>query len=266
MDDSNDEPDPSSTPQAVSSDPILVETRPAAAQRLPCVSLATVLQTLEVAFEFGLRPSRSQIAAKLGQPMDSGTFRKKISTAIHYGVFESAPGAGNLEITDLGVSLLDADERDRALVTAWMNIPIHQAIYRLYDGKKLPKDTGIESDLIGIGVPANRARVVRTLMMSAARLAGLRAIANDRLLLPNIPVVSPALDDITSAVVPPSRPEVGPGYIQLRLSERSTAVIDLDIWHFELSPQRRDKLHSIIDQLRDLGREWDEDPNNQSAA
>ncbi|QIS08835.1 hypothetical protein [Nocardia arthritidis] len=263
MSDGDDEQQPQQQPlpqPEQPAEPSPTSVRADVAKGLPRVSLATVLETVEAAYKDGLNPTRSQIAARVGQTTNSGAFTSRMATCMIYGVFEPG-GPGSVRITDIALDLFDEHKRPDALIALWMSVPIYRSIFEQYNGKTLPQDTGIESDLIRLGLAPKRASSIRATMMAAAELVGLRATAKDRLVVPASRI--PAVQSQAEKKRLDHTVERGPGYAQFCLSENSTAAINLWIWEFR-KQERRDEILRICDRLREIEQEFldDDDPED----
>jgi hypothetical protein len=184
--------------------------------RLPRVHLANVVGLLEKAYEHGRSPSVTQVASAVDQQLNSGAFRNRMAAAAHFGLL--TPTRGRVQITDLGMRVLDADQRPAALVEAWMQVPVFKSVFDRFDGNRLPPPSGIEAELKDLGVPSKNAVVVRRVLMTSAETAALLNPARDRLVLPTI-----------SAVPPMQEPTiVNPGYAQRQPRSTDIAPMELD--------------------------------------
>jgi hypothetical protein len=143
-----------------------------------------VVQAAEIIFhDFGGRCSPDQLAAKLKQTTSSGAFRIKVSTTQIVGAVEAHRGV--LSLTDLGRRLADEETRSQALVEAFFNVELYEKIYRKYQGQRLPRDTGLESDIVTLGVAPKQASRARQAFQRSAEVAGFFWQGRDRLVLPS---------------------------------------------------------------------------------
>ncbi|MEV0466639.1 hypothetical protein AB0I30_23205 [Nocardia tengchongensis] len=160
------------------------------AEKIPKVALAAVVTTLQAAYRHGMTPTLEQIAGELGQTIGSGAFRIRMAACAHHGVIE--PRRGRVEITELGVAVLEEATGPAALVEAWLNVWVYNEIYTLFDGKPLPvTDTDFEDELLRIGVPRKRCVDVRRKLLAGADTAGIFTEDRDRLVLPMLPPHTP---------------------------------------------------------------------------
>jgi hypothetical protein len=152
--------------------------------RFPYSSLTDVIQVAEVVFhDYGGRCSPDQLAAALKQTTSSGAFRIKVSTAQLVGAIEVHRGV--LSLTDLGRRLANEETRPQALVEAFLNVELYERIFSKYQGQRLPRDAGLESDMVGIGVAPKQASRARQAFQRSAEVAGFFWQGRDRLVLPS---------------------------------------------------------------------------------
>ena len=184
--------------------------------RLPRVHVANVVGLLEKAYEHGRSPSVTQVASAVDQQLNSGAFRNRMAAAAHFGLL--TPTRGRVQITDLGMRVLDAEQRPAALVEAWMQVPVFKSLFDRFDGNRLPPSSGIEAELKDLGVPSKNAVVIRRVLMTSAETAGLLNPARDRLVRPTI-----------SAQANIQEPKVvNPGHVQRRPRSTDAAPMELD--------------------------------------
>jgi hypothetical protein len=151
--------------------------------RFPYSSLADVVQIAEVVYhDHGGRCSPDQLAAALKQTTSSGSFRIKVSTAQLVGAVEVHRGV--LTLTELGRRIADEETRPQALIEAFLNVELYERIFGKYQGGRLPRDAGLESDMVAFGVAPKQASRARQAFQRSADLAGFFWQGRDRLVLP----------------------------------------------------------------------------------
>jgi len=151
--------------------------------RFPYSGLPDVVQAVEKMYhDYGGRCGPDQLAATLGQTASSGAFRIKVSTAHLVGAIEVHRGM--LSLTELGRRLADEEARPQALIEAFLNVELYERIYSKYQGQRLPRDTGLESDMVAFGVAPKQASRARQAFQRSADLAGFFWQGRDRLVLP----------------------------------------------------------------------------------
>ncbi|WP_144009085.1 hypothetical protein [Enemella evansiae] len=129
---------------------------------------------------FGSSCSVDQLAAALQQKSTSGAFRVKLATAATFGVITH--NRGDVALTPLGQDV--ADDREGALVAAFMNVPLYAAIYERYQGTSLPSDAGLESEMLSLGVAAKQTDKARQAFTRSAEKANLFWSGRERLVMP----------------------------------------------------------------------------------
>ena len=131
-----------------------------------------------------------QLAADLSQTTRSGAFRNKIASAQTFGAV--AVSKQLVALTDLGYQLADDQTRPRALVEAFLKVPLYQELYKQYQGRMLPGDAGLESDITNLGVVRNQAERARQVLQRSAQKAGFFSRGRDRLVAPAGATLGPA--------------------------------------------------------------------------
>lgn len=130
----------------------------------------------------GHRCRIDELAADLDQQKTSGAFRSRLSAGRMFGVTEAA--RGSISLTELGQMICNFDTRSEALARAFLNVPLYQRVYDKFCGGKLPPATGIEAEMVRLGVPEKQASKARQVLMRSADLAGYFASGRDRLVRP----------------------------------------------------------------------------------
>lgn len=151
--------------------------------RFPYSSLTDVVQVAEtIHHDHGGRCTPDQLAASLDQTASSGAFRIKVSTAQLVGAMEAH--RGQLTLTELGRRLADEETRPQALIEAFLNVELYERIHVKYQGGRLPRDAGLESDMVAMGVAPKQAGRARQAFQRSAEVAGFFWQGRDRLVLP----------------------------------------------------------------------------------
>jgi len=86
----------------------------------------------------GVALSRDQLAGVMNLVANSGNFVTKVATARLFGLV--ALNAGKYELTDLGFSILDSDDRRQkaARAESFLAVPLYKTVYEAFRGKQLP--------------------------------------------------------------------------------------------------------------------------------
>jgi hypothetical protein len=152
--------------------------------RFPYSSLTDVVQLADkIHHDHGGRCSPDQLAASLDQTVSSGAFRIKVSTAQLVRAIEIHRGV--LTLTELGYRLADEETRPQALIEAFRNVELYERIYSKYQGGRLPRDAGLEADMVAMGVAPKQAGRARQAFQRSAEMAGFFWQGRDRLVLPS---------------------------------------------------------------------------------
>lgn len=221
--------------------------------RLPRVHLANVVGLLEKAYEHGRSPSITQVASAVDQALNSGAFRTRMAAAAHFGLV--VPARGRVQITDLGMRVLDEEQRPAALVDAWMQVPVFKSLFQRFDGNRLPPAGGIEAELRNLGVPGKNVVVVRRVLMSSAETAGLLNAARDRLVKPTFGPRDPRADDAGDEPAhkrQKPRTVDGTPPLELDFGNAGQVEVGVDIDWLALKQQVFVELRATIEKLKDL--------------
>jgi hypothetical protein len=163
----------------------------------------------------GVALSRDQLAGTMKMSPGSGAFILKVSTARLFGVVGTTQG--KYELTQLGFSILDSDEKRQRLAraAAFLNVPLYRRVYDEFKGKQLPpRPHGLEQAFLKFGVAAKQRANARIAFERSARQAGFFASGDDRLIEPIIghtlrqdrPAVDLPADEING--YPSGKPEM----------------------------------------------------------
>jgi hypothetical protein len=152
--------------------------------RFPYSSLTDVVQVAETIHHHhhGGRCTPDQLAASLDQTASSGAFRIKVSTAQLVRAVDLH--RGELSLTELGYRLADEETRPQGMVEAFRNVELYEKIYSKYQGGRLPRDAGLEADMVAMGVAPKQANRARQAFQRSAEVAGFFLQGRDRLVLP----------------------------------------------------------------------------------
>jgi hypothetical protein len=154
----------------------------------PYVPLQDVVRMVLKVEARGHRCRIDELAADLDQHKTSGAFRSRLSAGRMFGVTESV--RGDVVLTELGLMICNSDTEQEAFARAFMNVPLYQKIYGKFSGGKLPPVTGIDAEMIRMGVPEKQASKARQVLMRSADMAGYLNSGRDRLVRPSPSVIS----------------------------------------------------------------------------
>ena len=131
--------------------------------------------------------TREQLAGLMGTTTSSGTFLNKLSATRMFGLISMSQG--KVELTDLGSSILDTDERraKRARAEAFLNVPLFRKVYDDFRGRQLPpRPLPLEHAFVKFGVAQKQKGTARLTFDKSATHAGFFPNGNDRLIEPII--------------------------------------------------------------------------------
>ena len=135
----------------------------------------------------GVPLSRDQLAGVLVLSAGSGNFVTKVATARMFGLVGFAQG--KYELTDLGFSILDSDEKRqrKARAEAFLTVPLYKRTYEEFRGRQLPpRPHGLEQAFLKFGVAPKQRKSARIAFDKSATQAGFFPNGNDRLIEPII--------------------------------------------------------------------------------
>jgi hypothetical protein len=107
-----------------------------------------------------------------------------------------------VSLTDLGRRVLSQEAQAGALVTAFLNVPLYVAVYDKFASGKLPPDSGIEAEMIRLGVPRKQVQKARQVMIRSAETAGYFRAGRDRLIRPPVGSIANGHGDAPVPVEP----------------------------------------------------------------
>lgn len=114
----------------------------------------------------------SQLASWLDQSSSGGTFRSRLSAARVFGLTETVRGQGKVLLTELGRDILDPGKEQQARTTAFLTVPLYNAMYEQHHGYALPPAAAIERQMISLGVSKKQADRARQAFTKSAQQAG----------------------------------------------------------------------------------------------
>jgi hypothetical protein len=123
-----------------------------------------------------------QLAVKMNQAADGGGFRMRVMTAKVYGIL--IYDRGSIELTDLGIQIIDTQYERRARVDAFMKVPLYKQLFDKLNGVTLPPPAAVERMIEQLGVAPKQKDKARQVFMRSAKQAGLFELSGDRLSLP----------------------------------------------------------------------------------
>jgi len=132
----------------------------------------------------GVALTGEQLAGVMKMQQGSGAFASKVATAKIFGLVATV--AGKYELTNLGFSIVDRDEKRRrsARVDSFLHVPLYKRTYDEFRGKQLPPKAGLEQAFVRFGVAPKQGENARWAFEKSARQAGFFASGDDRLIEP----------------------------------------------------------------------------------
>lgn len=145
-----------------------------------------LLTTLEVAHAVkavgGTSAEWNQLAVKLQMAPDGGGFRLRIMAAKVFGMVEA--DRGHVELTDLGIRIVDPQFERPAKVEAFLRVQLFKALYDKLAGQTLPPPAAIERMAEQAGVAPKQKDKARQVFIKSAKQAGMFDLSPDRLAMP----------------------------------------------------------------------------------
>jgi hypothetical protein len=123
-----------------------------------------------------------QLAVKLNQAADGGGFRMRVMTAKVYGLLTY--DRGNIELTDLGIQIIDPQYERRARVDAFIKVALYKQLFDKLNSVTLPPPAAVERMIEQLGVAPKQKDKARQVFMRSAKQAGLFELSAERLSLP----------------------------------------------------------------------------------
>ena len=124
-----------------------------------------------------------QLASWMNQSATGGTFRSILGAARMFGMVETQH-KGTVSLTKLGQSVIDEAERPNAIASAFLNVPLHAALYQQYEGNALPRRAAIEQHIESLGVPPKQKKRALQTFTNSARFAGFIDSSTGRFIKP----------------------------------------------------------------------------------
>lgn len=180
----------------------LVPGRPKPGYAYPFIPLTDVIEMLHLIKAQGGRYTFERLAAALRQSKSSGAFRGRTAAGRMYGTVETV--GNQLVLTKLGERICSPASAAEALAEAFLRVPLYEALYARYSpgGGMLPNDSEVEKDMMDLGVPEARVKMVRRVFMRSAETAGYVGSDRDRLVRPGMEagnITGNASADVASA-------------------------------------------------------------------
>lgn len=124
------------------------------------------------------------LAAKLNQSATGGGFRLKVYSARTFGLCDIT--RGQVDLTDLGLRIIDPPHAKAARVEAFLNVPLYRQVYEQLKGQQLPPMAAIDRMMLNAGVAPKQKERARQVFIRSARFAGFFDIHADRLVKPEV--------------------------------------------------------------------------------
>lgn len=149
----------------------------------PYFDLASAIEvTQAVKLVGGTSSDWTQLAVKLSMAAEGGGFRSRVMTGKTFGLLEYDRGQVNL--TDLGLRILEPQHERAAKVEAFMTVPLYKALFERLNGQTLPPPAAVERMAEQLGVAPKQKDKARLAFMRSAKTAGLFELSAERLSLP----------------------------------------------------------------------------------
>jgi hypothetical protein len=151
-----------------------------------------------------------QLAGQMRQAPNGGGFRIRLQAARTFGVITYE--RGNVDLTDLGIHIIDSKFQRAARVESFLSVPLFKAAYDKLKSGVLPPAAAIERTLEGLGVAPKQKDKARHVFIKSAKQAGFFDIDSERLVIPNLNAAGalPVRDEAAPVTAPArsSRAEV----------------------------------------------------------
>lgn len=155
--------------------------------------------------EYGGQCTIDQLAASLGQSMRSGSFRTKVSTVQMFGIVDN--DRGRLNLTERGRRVVDATTRNSALAEAFLAVELYRLIFDRHQGGVLPRDPGLEAEMVDLGVAPKQAERARQAFQRSADIAGFFRLGRERLVAPPQAAAADSMSTMATQTVSPATSE-----------------------------------------------------------
>lgn len=139
--------------------------------RFPAVSLDRAIQAATAIHNsYGGRCSFDEFADVLDVLITTSTFRTTLSAVRTFGLVRVSDDS--LELTDLGMEIVDPARQEPAIAKAFLSAPLFCAIHDAYGDHVLPPTDELEQKIRSLGVTAKSATRARQILLRSARVAG----------------------------------------------------------------------------------------------
>jgi hypothetical protein len=171
--------------KARGSSPVITEARGRSTIEFPyldfdsAVEVATAVHTVG-----GTSCEWNQLAAQMKQAPSGGGFRMRLMTARSFGLLNYDRGI--VELTDLGIRVLDPKHSKPARAESFLVVPLFKAMFDQLNGKVLPPAAAIERMIESCGVAPKQKDKARQVFIRSAKQAGYFELDQDRLVSPPI--------------------------------------------------------------------------------
>lgn len=146
----------------------------------------------------------AQLAAWTGQSIKSSGFRLQLTASKMFGVIDS--DNGRYKLSQLGKRIVDPKLAREAKATAFLNVPLYKAVFENYNGNQLPPASGLENDMVSLGVAEKVKDRARQTLERSAQQAGFFEYGKGRLVMPSVQKMDTPEDDGASDDAPPPPP------------------------------------------------------------
>lgn len=151
--------------------------------KFPYADLGDAEQVAREVFNNGGECQPEQLAAWLGHDtVNSGAFRNKVSAARIFGLIESTRNL--ITVTESGKRIAADHTAEQERVTAFLAVPLYSGVYEAHKNGQLPPDSGLEQEMIRLGVTPTQVQNARQVFQRSADHAGFFAVSRSRLVLP----------------------------------------------------------------------------------
>src|SRR6185312_5285654 len=130
------------------------------------------------------------LAAKLNLSATGGGFRVRTYSARTFGLCDIT--RNQIDLTDLGLRLIDSSFAKQARVDAFLNVDLYGKMYEQLKGQPLPPMAAIERMMQNAGVAPKQKDRARQVFIRSAKYAGFFDIHADRLVKPEAGNSQPA--------------------------------------------------------------------------
>lgn len=124
----------------------------------------------------------NQLAVQMKQSPKGGGFRLRLMTARSFGILNY--DRGNVELTDLGIHILDPKHEKSARAESFLNVPLFKGMFEKMNGQVLPPVAAIERIAENLGVAPKQKDKARQVFMRSAKQAGYFDLDPERLTTP----------------------------------------------------------------------------------